>query len=263
MKNPEPNPAIQPRPCPRCSRETEDARLQRYADGLKRLAEYGLVVAEALAGEARGQAAAAEAPAVKTEAQETPPPVETATSGKARLAQAFDKVARAVRLSFMLEERFHADFAARRQAQAQAASQAAAHEAQARRRRNRATIERVVTEAIGDAASDKKERDALGWQLKYRLDRPDMLEDLPTLPVGTLIARICRDLGLDPDGERWQNEAWYHGADEDPSEAAPICPICGCRTGEGGRPPKRPDDAEPEEPPVVEARHFATGTDPP
>jgi hypothetical protein len=244
----------QPAPCPHCSRETEDARLQRYADGLKRLAEYGLVLAEALAGEARAKAVEAESPAV--------PPAETENPGKTDLAQAFDRVARAVRLSFMLEERFHADFAARRQARANAAAQQAVNAAQGKRRRNRAAVERVVTEAIGDATGDKKERDALGWQLKHRLDRPDMIEDLSELPINVLVARICRDLGFDPDWDRWRDEAWFFGEDDGPPEETPACPICGCGAGGQERPPEMSEEVEPPET-TAEMPRLATGTDPP
>jgi hypothetical protein len=62
----------------------------------------------------------------------------------------------------------------------------------------------VIRAELGDA--DEAERLAeTAWE---RLDHDDIYGDLTAQPVGEIIARVCRDLGLAPDWSRLAEEAW-------------------------------------------------------
>jgi hypothetical protein len=262
--------ATQPPRCPRCSRETDDERLSRYSFGLKRLAEIGLAFAE-------GLHEAFQAQAVEAEAQEAPaqtPPAEPQSDGAAteaaaapperasqiELGRTFDRVARAVRLCYMLEDKLIQDFAARAKAAAKDAAEQAVEGERQRRNATRRTVNRVVKEAIQAEAGDRSEREHLLSRLKLRLDQDDIYWDLASKPAEILIARLFRDLELDPDWDRWQGEAWLNGGDYaphgDPS-AATDCPIC-------GRAPPPVAAAQSQRPdPAPEVPAAATGRDPP
>jgi hypothetical protein len=244
--------------CPHCSRETEEERLARYSAGLKRLAEIGLGFAEALHLERQAIAAEHPAPA-PTEAASAPRPAERAAApGRpdyTKLSVTFDRIARGVRFSYMLEEKLIRDFAAHAKEAAKDAAEQAIEAERKRRSATKSTVNRVVKEAIQAEAGDQGEREHLLGRLKLRLDQDDMYRDLATKPAEILIARLFRDLELDPDWERWQGEEWLSGADYAPQgepSSAPVCPIC-------GRAP-RPAPVATAAP---EIPGTATGTDPP
>jgi hypothetical protein len=270
-----PNPtATQPPHCPHCSRETEEERLARYSAGLKLLSEIGLTFARGLDREAAARAAEAEASAAPAAHDEAAAGAPSAVPAEARIAaepdrasdvelsRAFERVARTVRLSYMLEEKLIADFAARAKDAAKDAAEQAVEAERQRRNTTRRTVDRVVKEAIHAEAGDKSERDHLLGRLKLRLDQNDIYWDLAKKPAEILIARLFRDLGLDPDWDRWQGEDWLNGDDYKAAEeisAAPVCPICGCPPRRFPVPAAEPraPDAEPESP------GTETGSDPP
>ena len=255
----------QPPRCPRCSRETDEERLARYSFGLKRLAELGLAFAEGLHREFQAQAVKAEAPAadVQTPPAEIPPPAE-AQSGSAaadamarpgrasriELGRTFERVARSVRLAYLLEDKLIQDFAARAKEAAKEAAEQTAEKERQRRNATRRTVDRVVKEAIQAEAGDQSERNHLLGQLKLRLDQNDIYWDLASKPAEILIARLFRDLGLDPDWDRWQGEAWLNGDDyKSQDETPPACPICGCAPRPVQPAPKSPSTATGSDPP--------------
>jgi rubrerythrin len=238
--------------------------LARYSDGLKRLAEIGMELAEDLRTEARARAAEAQLRLQKVEAGELPPsPAEPQGKHQADLALTFARVSRCVRLSFMLDDKFHADFAARLKAGA-ADAKAAASE---RRQRDQDTIKRVVRETIHSESGDESEYEHLLGQMRLRLDRDDIELDLGLVPVDVLIARVCRDLGVEYDRDQWQGADWLGGDDADGTPVSrESCPICGAAAA---RPPEPdlsdPDPPEPElDPPdPASAAPTAASRDPP
>jgi hypothetical protein len=216
--------------------------------------------------EFQAQGVAAEAPAAPAQ---TPPAEEQSASAAAEVAAAppepasrielsrtFERVARSVRLAYMLEEKFIEDFAVRAKAAAKDAAEQAVEKDRQRRNATRRTVDRVVKEAIQAEAGDQSERNHLLGQLKLRLDQNDVYWDLATKPAEILIARLFRDLGLDPDWDRWQGEAWLNGDDyKVADETPPVCPICG--RAPPPVPAARPDRSASEIP------GTATGSDPP
>jgi hypothetical protein len=176
---------------------------------LDRLAEAGLQIAIALETCAK---AAAAAPADK--------PVDLDA-----VALGYSRVARAVRLSILLqskliEDKDKGDRAAVRQrgteeriAQAAAATVKAQADEEARRldplyvRQMR--IERIVERVAEREHGDDEERvDRLIAEAGERLDDEDLYGDILQRPLGEMVALICRDLGLNPDWERLAGEAW-------------------------------------------------------
>jgi hypothetical protein len=240
------------------------------------LAEIGLAFAEGLHQEFQaqpvaGQTQEAEAPAPPAEtpapdaAQSASPAAEAAAAPPERasrieLSRTFERVARSVRLAYLLEEKFIEDFAARAKEAAKEAAEQQVEKERLRRNATRRTVDRVVKEAIEAEAGDQSERNHLLGQLKLRLDQNDIYWDLASKPAEILIARLFRDLGLDPDWDRWQGEAWLNGDDyKVPDETPPACPIC------GRAPTRSPVPAAEPDPPAAapEIQAAATGSDPP
>jgi hypothetical protein len=262
--------ADQPPRCPRCSRETEEERLARYSSGLRLLAEIGLDLARGLRQEALGPAAEAPVQAAEERTPQADAPAPVAADAPpdrptlTETSRSFERVARAVRLSYMLEEKLIRDFAAHAKEAAKDAAEQAIEAERKRRSATKSTVNRVVKEAIQAEAGDQGERDHLLGRLRLRLDQDDMYRDLARKPAEILIARLFRDLELDPDWDRWQGEDWLNGDDyttQDDSSAAPICPIC--RRAPSPAAAAHPDRPESETRPEAETRGAATGSDPP
>jgi hypothetical protein len=248
--------ADQPPRCPHCSRETEAERLARYSDGLKLLAQIGLGFARRLDRDAQAADQAAPAENSGDAAPPDPPPAPPPPDrpNQIELSRAFERIARTVRLSYMLEEKLIRDFAAHAKEVAKDAAEQAIEAERKRRSATKSTVNRVVKEAIQAEAGDQGEREHLLGRLRLRLDQDDMYRDLATKPAEILIARLFRDLELDPNWDRWQGEAWLSGADyAPPDDAAPSCPICG----------RAPAARSGEPPPGPEIPAAGTGSDPP
>ena len=256
MTSAPPDPATGPPRCPRCSRETAEERLARHSDGLKRLAEIGLGFAEEVDLEVQARAAEARARLAKAEAGAVPPPAEPPGKDRPDLALTFTRISRCVRLTFMLEDKLHANFEARRNGDEARAAERAKEAAGERQKRDRATAERVVREAIRAEAGDQNEYNRLISQMKLRLDRSDIEQEAGKIPTEALIQRVCRDLGLDPDWDWWQGEEWLGGADDDaPMASAAPCPIC----HPAASPPPERDRTDPAPSPLP----ATGGSDPP
>jgi hypothetical protein len=162
-------------------------------------------------------------------ADAVPPQAPSDRPSDEELARAFERIARGVRLSYMLEEKLIRDFAAHAKEAAKDAAEQAIEAERKRRSATKSTVNRVVKEAIQAEAGDQGEREHLLGRLRLRLDQDDMYRDLATKPAEILIARLFRELELDPNWDRWQGEAWLNGADYAPqgdASAAPVCPIC-------------------------------------
>jgi fused signal recognition particle receptor len=138
------------------------------------------------------------------------------------LSLAFARVSRAVRLTVALEARVEQDARAPARAVIEAAARAEDHARRAvdaeaqRRRESLAAIAQEVTEAveglIEDAAfADEAAGDRLYEDLVERVDALDE-DEMEARPTVELIARICGDLGLEPDWDLWADEDWIEEA---------------------------------------------------
>lgn len=152
---------------------------------LGRLAEAGLEAA--LAIEARAKAA-----------------VQDHTIDLNGLSLAYDRVARAVRMTIALQARLIED-ARTREDEAEAAAQDDLAE---RQEIHKIRAVGVVERVIEAERQDFDEVSRLVLKAETLLDDEDLYDDVLSRPIGELVARICRDLGLSPDWTRLAEEAW-------------------------------------------------------
>jgi hypothetical protein len=132
---------------------------------LGRLAEAGLEIAIVLEGQAKGGDAVVEGD----------------------VAMAFNRVARAVRQTLMLQSRLIESLQAQQAARAN------------RKAAVRASAARIVRSVIEDDRSNDAERsERLAAEAAERLEREDF-GDLLSRPFGEAVIKICKDLGLSPD----------------------------------------------------------------
>ena len=122
-----------------------------------------------------------------------------------------ERVAKAVRLTVMLEEKEETII---RDLKAGVIERAV----EARARRRRGEVERVMMAAIHDkhrVSESGRERDR--DRLYEHLDR----EDFDERPVSEIVRRLCDMIGLRPDWKRWADEAW---AEEEAQAGVPGTP---------------------------------------
>ena len=140
--------------------------VERQLEMLGRLAEAGLEIAVALEAQAKGG--------------------EVVVQGD--IAMAYNRVARAVRQTIMLQSKLIE--ALKAQETARAGRKAAA----------RASAARILRGVIEDEAGDDRERaERLSTEVVERLEHENFA-DLSARPFGEVVAGICRDLDLSPDG---------------------------------------------------------------
>ena len=137
-------------------------------------------------------------------------------------ALALSRLARAVRLTVMLQARLAAE-AGR--------GQNPAADVEQRKARVQRIVERV---AKADPDKDDDDVEAVVYETADRLDDEDLYGDLMDRPIREIVARICDDLDLKPDWTVLDQELWAReeaAADPPPLEPAP--------------PPKRQDPPPP------------------
>jgi hypothetical protein len=199
-------------------------RTERHLCLLQELAELGMTMARAVVA----QVVDAETPA-------TDPGL------------AFSRIARAVRQTVALEARLAEDRQLRRE-------KAAARDVEAGRLRavrRKHEVRRCVEQAIEADASENDAEDLLG-DLDERLDDGVYDFDFAERPVGELIARICRDLGVTPDWSLWEDEDWaLKAATSDPSASRDVF-----SSSVGGGGPRYAMEGEP-------SRRDPSGSSPP
>ena len=139
--------------------------------------------------------------AVRDEALEAP------TERAAELALTFSRVARAVRQTVALEARLARDAETQAQDAADRRERRAAGERFDLIRRRKAQVRDVVERAIETDPADN-DRERLLDDLYERLEDDLYDADFAEQPVGELIARICKDLGVAVDPGLWADEAW-------------------------------------------------------
>lgn len=180
------------------------ALIERQLWVLGRLAEAGLNVALAIEQQAT---AAAEAPDA-AEPAATPEPGRVVQGD---VALAYARASRAVRLTVALQAKLIKDLQALDEAAARLRRGEQADAERARRTLETARkerVERIVERVIRAELSDEDEVDRLAEAAWERLDHDEIYGDLTALPVGEIIERVCRDLGLSPDWSRLAEEAW-------------------------------------------------------
>lgn len=197
--------------------DSAEARTARHLRGLAELGEIGLELARLVRRKAVEQAAANPDGAVDES-----------------LGLVFARIARAVRQTFALEAKLAED---RRTAEAATT---------ARRVERRKTRVRTAVERVLDAEAEESDAENLFYDLTERLETDYDDADFAGRPIGELVARICRDLGVTPDWSLWQDEDWAieaRGTEPAPpgeierAEAAPTCHRIADEPGAPWRPP--------------------------
>ncbi len=166
--------------------ETSDpaaARTERHLRLLAELAEIGMD----LAREVRRQALDQDG--------EAPP--------AADLALTFSRIARAVRQTVALEAKLAEEAQAGRSERP--ALSVSDRWRSARRKRQ---VREIVGEIIEAESDGDFEADRLLSERDERLDDGDEEADFADRPIGELVARICRDLGITPDWSLFEDEDW-------------------------------------------------------
>jgi hypothetical protein len=116
----------------------------------------------------------------------------------------FARVARAVRLTLMLQARLIKDLEDRERGLAQRRAWDRNDLAKARKAR----VEHVVERIVGRQHTDIETVERLIWETSERLDREDLYGHVLDRPLSELIDMLCADMGLDPDWPRLAQEAW-------------------------------------------------------
>jgi hypothetical protein len=200
-------------PAPKGAEGRARALIERQLEGLGRLAEAGLTIAQAV----ERQVMAAEA---------APGDAVQMSLGEAALA--YGRVSRAVRLTIALQSRLVTDLQAldeaadRRRAGQQAQ---AGRERQAREEAQKDRVDRIVERLIRAEVSDEAEVDRLAETACERLEHDDIYGDILARPVREIVALVCRDLGLAPDWDGLSQEAWAQDEIDGGAAASPRPPL--------------------------------------
>jgi hypothetical protein len=203
---------------------------------LEELAEIGMTLARAVQQQVLDQAAAEPA-----EAAEQP--------GAGNLALVFSRISRAVRQTIALEAKLAEEGRTRDEQTAAEQARRAVVDGRERKQRRRAQAKRFIEQAVDIEAADHDAAEELLWELDERLD--DVEADFADRPIGEIVARICRDMGLAPEWSLWAKEEW---AVEEIATRPPGSPFTGLRSVMA---------AEREPPPPPPPSAAATGSDPP
>ena len=130
------------------------------------------------------------------------------------VAMAYNRTARAVRLTLMLHSKIIKDRKADEdpilKARAEAEAEAAKEEVKSNlpyqcKRRVEAIVERVAKARHPD---DDQTVERRMYEAAERLDDEDLYGDLMQRPLSELVARLCKDLHLDPDWAELAEELW-------------------------------------------------------
>jgi hypothetical protein len=207
---------------------------ERRSRALQELAGIGMDIAKALRSQAESQANLAHATVDEMMTGRVDPGravMELAAAqatflgrGGTDIGLIFERISRAVRRCWALEEHFFergqardAKAAAkggnRRNDSAEAASAGEAKPAPAdqsqRQRPKRAEIRRIVGEAIADLPGSETGRESIRNDLQERLDDEESFEDfIGDRPLGAVVAALCKELGVAVDWSLWAEEDW-------------------------------------------------------
>ncbi len=233
--------------------DPEAERVARHVRILKELAEIGVRIAQSMDRQAEllAPSPAEAADGERTRAADAP----VAASPPTRVGPGtdFGRLTRAIRLTLMLEIRI-AEGETMRQAEVAEArvqrTRAVQQQAQADWVEARSEAVLDVIEATLEAKSEDDESilERLDEAREY-LERGDEDFDLEGLPTGLVIARICRDMGLEPDWARWAQADWAVEEARDRPRGSPYAGVGG-NGGEGAsNEPAKADRGAPDEAP--------------
>jgi hypothetical protein len=157
-----------------------------------------------------------------------------ATSGEGKegvrpdAPMAYARVARAVRLTILLQSRLIADL---QTLEAKTAHEAAHAHCLGRTQRiglvreQKARLGRIVGRIAWADGQDDRKADRMAREAVERLDQDERYGDILTRPVSELIALICRDLGLEPDWPQLAEEAWAQAEIKSGAAAGPLAAV--------------------------------------
>ena len=126
-------------------------------------------------------------------------------------AMAYARVARAVRLTLMLQARLIKDLQAHDHHHAwlpESALRQAESERDDLADERKACVEHIIERVASRQHDDLDAVERLVEEASERLDQDDFYGDLLSRPVSELVDIICKDLGLSPDWPRLAEEAW-------------------------------------------------------
>ncbi len=126
--------------------------------------------------------------------------------------RAYDKVARAVRLTLVLQARVEAEIIALSNGEPMSRVVEKAPEPESSAHTDVSPRERArdaVADAITLESPDPEAAERAQEQLRENLIERETYDDLLTLPFRDCVAAICADLGLDPDWSRWSDETGF------------------------------------------------------
>ena len=157
---------------------------------------------------------------------------------------AYARVARAVRMTLMLQYKLIADLQA---LEAKAAHEAAHANCLRGTQRvglkfdQKERIGRIISRIAEADGADEDEVERLAEEAAERLDQDDLYGDILTRPVSALIAQICDDLGLEPDWPQLAEEAWAKAEIENGAAGGPLAEFLAKRPTTTHRPPPTND----------------------
>jgi hypothetical protein len=156
--------------------------------------------------------------------------VDKATDDAVRDAapMAYARVARAVRLTILLQSKLIADLQALEAKAMQLARSETLDQDIARprlEREQKTRIHRIVRRVAWAQGEEIEEVDRLGREAVERLDQDELYGDLLSRPVSEIIAHICRDLGLEPDWPQLAEEAWAKDEIESGAAGSPLAAV--------------------------------------
>ena len=186
------NPALPP-PCPAEAADWARPFALRQLELLGELAELGLYVARAVERQASGRAEPAGGPVFQGDP-----------------ALAYARVSRAVRLTLMLQARLIEDLKAQDAGAATARTEAPREpDRVSPEYQRKVRLERIVERlAEAEHPDGDDEVSDLVTEAGERLDDEDLYGDLMDRPLSELVARLCQDLGLEPDWAELAGELW-------------------------------------------------------
>jgi hypothetical protein len=184
--------------------------LERQLGMLGRLAEGGLEIAQAIERAATDEGS------------------DAAVLADAPLAYA--RVARAVRLTIMLQSKVIADLQKLESNAEIDASHAKIRQDVARPgllRERKARIQRIVGRIAWAEGEDADQIEQVMRETGEHLDQDDIYGDVLSRPVSELVALICQDLGLKPDWPALAEHAWAQAEIASGAAGAPLAAVMG------------------------------------
>jgi hypothetical protein len=169
--------------------------MERHQRVLRRLTDLAMQLAEKAQERALAQIAAE---------PEAPP-----APGQSDPLLGFARIARTVRQTVMLEAKLEKERRKQVEFEERAQYTCDLAEVTLRERETKRQVARAVEQAIRAETPDWQADGKLS-ELRERLDDPMAWHDLAgeNRTTGDIIARFCRELGLDPDWTVWEDEDW-------------------------------------------------------